>query len=146
MKNRLIEFNGVDNTDEYSFKYRVKEKIQGNIEFKNKILTGATISKKCLNHKVLDGFEEINFDKIEIYNNILIINSKFELSIEYSDNNDFGKLSIYNYNFYKTFYTSLKDYNSYNLDITILITDFNILPLDDEIHYFATLLIGINDL
>ncbi|MEG0843461.1 MAG: hypothetical protein RSD22_09325 [Romboutsia sp.] len=146
MKNNLIDLNGIDDTKGYYFKWKLEECVEGEIEFLNKKLTGATVSKEILNHKIINSFEDINNDGFEIFNNILILNIKFNLAIEYCENTSFGKLNLLNFIFYKTFFTSLENYNFDNLENNIFIEDFYLLENEDILNYYINILIGTNEM
>ncbi|MGL4913504.1 MAG: hypothetical protein ACRC3Y_13855 [Romboutsia sp.] len=146
MKNNLLEFNGIDNIKDYSFRWSALDKICGEIDFSNKKLLGATIYKEILSYKIINSFEEFNNDKVEIFNNILIINCKFNLSIEYCEESSYGKLNLLHHNFYKTIFTSLEEYEFSNINNEILIQDFSLTQHQDKIHYFLEVFIGINEL
>ncbi|MGL4913403.1 MAG: hypothetical protein ACRC3Y_13335 [Romboutsia sp.] len=146
MKNKLLELSGIDTLESYNFKWRIEKKLEGYLDFTNKELIGASISKEVINYKILDGFEDSNFDNLEIYNNIIVLNNQFNIALEYSQGSDFGRLNLLNHRFYKTFTTSLKNYNFNNLEIDLLIIDFNLYPLEEKLYYYADILIGINEL
>ena len=145
MKNNLIELNGINNTKEYSFKWKLEESLEGNLEFIDKKIMGATISKEFLNYKVINFYEDINNDGIEFFDNIIILNTKFDLSIEYCQTSNFGKLNLINHTFYKTFFKSINNYNYSNLDIEILIEDFYLTESENKLHYYIEVLIIINE-
>lgn len=146
MKNNLLELSGISNPSDFNFKWEIKQSIEGSIVFSDKEIMGASLSKKNLNYKELDGFNETNFDNFEIHNNIIIINTYFNISIEYSEGSSFGRLNLLNHPFYKTFVVSLKDYNFNNIDLDIVVLDFNLTPMENQLYYYANILIGINEL
>lgn len=146
MKNNLLELNGIDNINDYSFKWILEDNVEGVIDFKNKKLLGATISKQILNSKIIEGFEEKNIDNVEIYNNIFICSVKFNIAIEYCENQSFGRINLLNHMFYKTFYKSLKDFNFCNIDEEILTIDLYLNEIKDKLSYFLEVAIGINEL
>lgn len=146
MKNNLLELSGISNSNDFSFKWEVNQNIEGDILFSGKEIMGASLSKKILNYKELDGFNETNFDNFEVHNNIIIINTYFNISIEYSEGSSFGRLNLLNHPFYKTFVVSLKDYTFNNIDIHIVVLDFNLTPMENKLYYYANILIGINEL
>ncbi|MEG1423836.1 MAG: hypothetical protein RRY11_06065 [Terrisporobacter sp.] len=146
MKNKLIDLNGIDHVNVDAFKWKLEESLEGEIEFSNKTLTGATISKEILNHKVINSFQDINNDGLEIFNNILTLNIKFNLAIEYCENTSFGKLNLLNFVFYKTFFTSLENYNFDNLENNIFIEDFYLLENEDVLNYYIDIIIGTKEM
>lgn len=146
MKNKLIELSGIDNISTYSFKYKLENSVEGEIDFLNKKLTGATLTKEIIHSKVINSFEDINNDGLEIFNNILILNVKFNIGVEYCENSNFGKLNLLNFTFYKTFFTSLEDYDFNNLENNIFIEDFDLIEGEDNISYYINVIIGINEM
>lgn len=146
MKNNLLELSGISNATDFSFKWKVYQSIEGNIFFSDKEIMGASLSNEVLNYKELDGFNDTNFDNFEVYNNLIIVNTAFNISIEYSESSSFGRLNLLNHRFYKTFTISLKEYTFNNIDIHIVVLDFNLTPMKDQLYYYADILIGINEL
>ncbi|MGL4803482.1 hypothetical protein [Paraclostridium dentum] len=145
MKNNLLELNGIDDPIRINFKWIIDENIDGNLEFINKRLLGATISKEIISSKTLNSFEGFNNDNINIFNNLFICSVRFNLSIEYSEEDNFGQLKLLNHTFYKTFLTSLKDYNFTNLVEDAFICDFDLYESNNKIYYYANILIAINE-
>lgn len=146
MKNNLLELNGIDNLDDYNFKWTLEDKVEGIIDFKDKKLLGANVSKEIISHKTINSFEDINNDGIEFFENILILNTKFNISIEYCEESSFGKLNLLSTSFYKTFFTSLSDYDFSNLDNEILVVDFDLVENENILHYYLDIIIGIKEL
>ena len=145
--NNLIEFNGIDSLRDYDFKHSISEKIEGQIKIEGdvKSLSGVSIHKEIMNHKVIDAFEEINYDGEEFHSNIIIFQCKFSIYFEYGDSENFGTLKVLNHIVYKTFYTSLKDYDGSYLDLNILATNlFATIVKTNEIFYCANISICIN--
>lgn len=146
MKNNLLELNGIDNINDYNFKWKVPGKIEGSIDFNDKKILGSSISKKIISTKIINSFENINLDKFEVFQNIFICNVMFNISIEYCDNLSFGKINLLNKSIYKTFFGSLKDYDFCNIDSEVLIIDFDLIKNEDNLHYFIDIIIGINEM
>lgn len=146
MKSKLIEVNGIDDIEEFLFKWKLEDSVEGEIEFSNKKLTGATITKEILNYKVINSFEDINNDEVEIFNNIITFSVKFNLAIEYCENTSFGKLNLLNFIFYKTFFTSLENYDFNNLENNIFIEDFYLIENENVLNYSIDIIIGINEM
>ncbi|MGL6105702.1 hypothetical protein [Romboutsia sp.] len=145
--NDLIEFSGIDSLGDYEFKHSISEKIEGHakIEGYAKSLSGASIHKEIINHKVIDAFEEVNYEGEEFHFNIIIFQCKFSIYFEYGDSENFGTLNVLNHVVYKTFYTSLKDYDDSYLDLSILATNlFATIVNSNEIFYCANIAICIN--
>ncbi|MGL4912528.1 MAG: hypothetical protein ACRC3Y_08850 [Romboutsia sp.] len=145
MKSSLIEFNGINNTKEYSFKWKLEESLEGSLEFVDKKLMGSTVSKEFLNYKIINFSEDINNDGIEFFDNLIILNSRFDLSIEYCQTSNFGKLNLLNHTFYKTFFKSIDEYDYSNLDIEILIEDFYLTESENKLDYYIEVIIVINE-
>lgn len=145
MKNSLIELNGISNTKEYSFKWKLEGSLEGSLEFTDKELMGATISKEVLNYKTIKFSEDINNDGDEFFDDIIIINTKFHLSIEYCQNSNFGKLNLLNHTFYKTFFKSIDNYDYSNLDTEILVEDFYLKESENKLYYYIEVIIIINE-
>lgn len=146
MKNKLIELNGIDDINIHLFKYRLEESIEGEINFLNKKLTGATLVKEIIHSKIINSFDDINNDGLEIFNNILILNVRFNIGVEYCENISFGKLNLLNFTFYKTFFTSLENYDFNNLENNILVEDFDLIEGEDKLSYYINVIIGINEM
>lgn len=146
MKNKLIELNGIDDINIHLFKYRLEESIEGEINFLNKKLTGATLVKEIIHSKIINSFDDINNDGLEIFNNILILNVRFNIGVEYCENISFGKLNLLNFTFYKTFFTSLENYDFNNLENNIFVEDFDLIEGEDKLSYYINVIIGINEM
>lgn len=145
MKNRLIELNGIDNIKEFSFNCILDTNVEGDLEFIDKKLTGATINKELINYKVINSFEDINNDLLEIFNNILILSIKFNINIEYCESANLGKLNLLNFVFYKTFFTSLKNYDFSNIEPFLLIDDFYLIENEHRLNYHINIVVGLNE-
>ena len=146
MNNRLLELNGIDNPNDYSFKWKIENSFDGYIDLKNKKILGAHISKDIVSSKIINSFEDINVEGFEIFGNIFIANVLFNISIEYCEDISYGKINLLNKSFYKTFLGSLKNFNFDTMDTEILVTDFELIPYEDKLYYFIETLILISEM
>lgn len=147
---KLINYIGVDEIDNpYNFEQIIPYKLEGTIKkdlsISNVLSFG--LAKECVDYKVIDIFEDTNYDDENFYGNLLVINNRYDLNFEYSSDEAISTLNILNYNLYNASCISLKDYNYSDLEITLITKDlFCTLNSDNEIFYCANILIGINEM
>lgn len=147
---KLINYVGIDDVNTiYKFQKVIPYKLEGTIKRDLPIsnLLSFGFSKECVDYKVMDFFEDTNYDDENFYGNLLVINNKYDLNFEYSSNNAGSTLNMFHYKLFNANYISLKDYNYSDLEITLLTKDlFCTLNSDKEIFYCANIIIGINEM
>lgn len=147
MFEELINYIGVDNFSINSFKWIYPFKFEGTLFIKDNIqdLLSFSISKNFINYKVINTFEDINFEGYEVKSNLVSINNKFDLFFEYGSSDQVSKMCIFNDTIYKSFLISLDYYENNSLDINILITHLFCKKLsNNNIFYCVNLIVGIN--
>lgn len=145
MKNKLLNIVGIDNIENINFKWILEDKLEGVVNFKDKEFMDISIAKDIISHKIIESIEDSNFDNLNIYNNIIILNVKFNLAIEYSNCSNSSRLNLLKHSITKTFTGSLLDYSLNNVEIEIFIVDFKVFNLEDNLHYYVNILFGINE-
>ncbi len=139
MINSLMTYTGIDdidNLDNYAF--FKKYKVDGYIELDEEIdeLLSFSVLKECINHKHIKGFDESNFEDINIFKDLIIMHNKFNLNFEYSSKNS-SRLNIFSTEIFKSIYISLEDYYNDDLDIQLNILDLHAGLINNKKIYYA---------
>jgi hypothetical protein len=146
----LINYTGLDSIHNIdNFDYIKPYKLEGSFSLENNIydLFSFSLSKEFVDYKNIKTFNDINLDDEGVFGNIVIIQTTFNLSFEYSNTKNNSILNIFNKNINDCTFVSLEDYENENLDINLFTTDLHCCKLNEnEIFYSINMLICINKL
>lgn len=149
MYNNLLTYIGIDEIEEVSrFTYKSNHIIDGYICIDEEVedLLTFSIDKECISYKYIESFKEYSFDNTKIYGNIIIINNRFDLNVEYSNSKVSSRLNIFNKTIFKSIYLSLENINDENIDINLFIADINCSLLNKKLYYCINIIVCINEL
>lgn len=150
MDNSLITYLGIEDFEDLNnFEDFKSYKIEGSIIIDDEIndLLSFALSKECIDYNYIESFEECNFENLNIYGNLLVLNNEFKISFEYSSYNDTSRLNMISKTIYNSTYLSLENYSGENLDVNLTTLDLFCSTINShEIFYCINMVVCINEL
>lgn len=147
MNFNIINYMGIDYENNKKYAYKFPYKIDGVLNMDKDLyeLLSFSISKENLGYKVIDFFNDSNFDNELYFGNLIIITNHFQLNFEYALSDNPTKINYSNHNIYHAIHISIPNYNNEDLNIKPYICDlFCSLLEDNNIYYSIGVMLCIN--